>query len=166
MNDEVEEQLRLGLVGGTVARELARLPRGNQEAVLTAVRTHDLGSRDVAKLVDIFNGASEEQRDWLLRHPREALANARADRGKGAGSAGPEPRDPRLTEEMDRLVQQVKRFHGHCEAMNRQLRRQRPLTLTESERPLVLEVLHTVHVSVQLLAATLESTLSRSSDDT
>lgn len=37
LHEEIQTQLRLGLVKSTVARELARLPRGNQSRVLQAV---------------------------------------------------------------------------------------------------------------------------------
>jgi ParB-like chromosome segregation protein Spo0J len=49
--DPVQEEVRLGLVSATVAREVARLPRGNQIAVVESIRRHALSSRQAAALV-------------------------------------------------------------------------------------------------------------------
>ncbi len=74
LGEEVQSQLRLGLITGTVGRELARLPRGNQERVLAAVLAHGLGSREVGRLVELLSKARREDHEQILREPREALA--------------------------------------------------------------------------------------------
>ena len=48
---ELQEQIRLGLLCATVARELVRLPRGNQEPVAEAIRAHGLTSRQANEVV-------------------------------------------------------------------------------------------------------------------
>lgn len=48
----LQEDLRLGLLSATAARELARLPRGNQLRAAQAVRDHELTSRQTARLVE------------------------------------------------------------------------------------------------------------------
>jgi ParB/RepB/Spo0J family partition protein len=57
--EEVQESLRLGLLSGSLARELARLPRGNQESALACVHKHRLTWRETSRLIA-----------WLLEHPR------------------------------------------------------------------------------------------------
>jgi ParB-like chromosome segregation protein Spo0J len=47
---EVQMDLRLGLVHATAAREIARLPRGTQDAAVRAIATHGLSARDAARL--------------------------------------------------------------------------------------------------------------------
>jgi hypothetical protein len=70
----VKEDLRLGLVGPSLARELTRLPTGNQEAVLALVRRETLTAQEVNGVIDLLQGASQEQMAFVLAKPREALA--------------------------------------------------------------------------------------------
>lgn len=70
----VKEDLRLGLVGPSLARELTRLPTGNQEAVLTLVRRETLTAQEVNGVIDLLQGASQEQAAFVLEKPRQALA--------------------------------------------------------------------------------------------
>jgi ParB/RepB/Spo0J family partition protein len=72
--DAVACDVRAGLVTTSVAREVARLPRGNQPDVAAAIRREGLGSHDAARLVTLFaktSGAAQQR--YLLEHPREAL---------------------------------------------------------------------------------------------
>src|SRR5438132_509782 len=86
---EVKEDLRLGLLGPALARQLTRLPAGNQEAVLTLTRRQTLTAQEVSGVIDLLQGASPEQAAFVLAKPREALAEAR-----GLPTA---LRDPRLS---------------------------------------------------------------------
>src|ERR1700685_976009 len=70
----VKEDLRLGLVGPTLARQLTRLPAGNQQAVLTLVRRETLTAQEVSGVIDLLAGASPEQAAFVLDKPREALS--------------------------------------------------------------------------------------------
>jgi hypothetical protein len=70
----VKEDLRLGLVGPSLARQLTRLPVGNQEAVLTLVRRETLTAQEVSSVIDLLQGASPDQAAFVLQKPREALA--------------------------------------------------------------------------------------------
>lgn len=86
----VKEDLRLGLLGPSLARQLTRLPAGNQEALLALTRRETLTAQEVSGVIDLLEGASEEQAAFVLAKPRQALRQAR----------GPLPtavRDPRLS---------------------------------------------------------------------
>ncbi len=85
----VKEDLRLGLVGPSLARELTRLPTGNQEALLALVRREALTAQEVNGVIDLLQGASQEQAAFVLARPREALAAV-----QGVATA---LRDPRLS---------------------------------------------------------------------
>lgn len=85
----VKEDLRLGLVGPSLARQLVRLPAGNQEAVLALVRREALTAQEVSGVIDLLSGASEEQAAYVLTKPREALARVQ--------SMPTALRDPRLS---------------------------------------------------------------------
>ena len=69
----VKEDLRLGLVGPSLARQLTRLPVGNQEAILALARRATLTAPEVSGVIDLLEGASPEQAAFVLQKPREAL---------------------------------------------------------------------------------------------
>jgi hypothetical protein len=85
----VKEDLRLGLVGPSLARQLTRLPAGNQEALLALTRRETLTAQEVSGVIDLLQGASQEQAAFVLQKPREALAGT-----QGMPQA---LRDPRLS---------------------------------------------------------------------
>jgi hypothetical protein len=70
----VKEDLRLGLVGPSLARQLTRLPAGNQEALLALTRRETLTAQEVSGVIDLLQGASSDQAAFVLAKPREALA--------------------------------------------------------------------------------------------
>jgi hypothetical protein len=73
----VKEDLRLGLVGPSLARQLTRLPVGNQEALLALARRATLTTLEVSGVIDLLVGASAEQAAYVLAKPHEALAQVR-----------------------------------------------------------------------------------------
>ena len=88
-HSEVKEDLRLGLLGPALARQLVRLPAGNQEAVLALTRRETLTAHELSGVIDLLQGASEEQAAFVLAKPREALRQ-----NDGVPTA---LRDPRLS---------------------------------------------------------------------
>jgi hypothetical protein len=78
LSDAVKEDLRLGLLGPALARQLVRLPAGNQEAVLALTRHQTLTAQEVSGVIDLLQGASEEQAAFVLSRPRQALAQTRS----------------------------------------------------------------------------------------
>lgn len=78
LSDEVEAQVRLGLLSVTVARELCRLPRGNQDETANTVLHRGLTTRQTATLVESLLGASDEAlRKQLLDTARAPPAPSR-----------------------------------------------------------------------------------------
>ncbi len=106
LSDEVQSQLRLGLITGTVGRELARLPRGNQERVLAVISKQGLGSREVAALVDLLCESSRAEQERILRTPRAALAA----QGKGPKVV----LDPRLAKVGNQLLRDLSWMERAC----------------------------------------------------
>jgi hypothetical protein len=91
LGSKARDELRVGLLTPTTARQVVRLPQGNQGEVLDAVRREALSGAEVKGVVDLWLGCAERgQQDYILAHPREALSQA-----KGAPPVG---RDPRLSE--------------------------------------------------------------------
>jgi hypothetical protein len=96
---EAQADLRLGLLSAGLARQLVRLPTGNQEAVLAAARRQALTQAEVRGLIDLLSEASPGRQVTLLQDARAALAEA-------AGLPGP-ARDGRLSPAGNRLARQV-----------------------------------------------------------
>lgn len=78
LSDEVKEDMRLGLLGPALARQLVRLPAGNQQAVLALTRRQALTVQEVSGVIDLLQGASAEQAAFVLSKPRQALAQTRS----------------------------------------------------------------------------------------
>ena len=89
LSAEVKEDLRLGLLGPALARQLTRLPMGNQQAVMALTRREALTTPEVSGVVELLQGVSPAQAAFVLAKPREALAQAH-----GLPTA---LRDPRLS---------------------------------------------------------------------
>jgi ParB-like chromosome segregation protein Spo0J len=87
---DVRQDLEVGLLTPTAAREIARLPAGNQSEVLDVSRREALSTDELGGVVRLLLGAvTAEQERFVLSQPRDAL-----------GQAGAAPRqgwDPRLS---------------------------------------------------------------------
>jgi ParB-like chromosome segregation protein Spo0J len=97
LGDEAQAELRLGLLSPGLARQLTRLPVGNQPAVLAAARRECLTTLEVQGVVDLLSGASAEQEAAVLQGPRAALRQQEAV----------PVRDPRLSPAGNRLARQL-----------------------------------------------------------
>ncbi len=92
----IVDDMRLGLISPTVARELVRLPRGNQARVAEAVQQHALTSRQTAELVGrVLDADDEESASALLDDPLRYLASASVK--------SPVRRDARLSTSGDKV---------------------------------------------------------------
>lgn len=97
LGDEAQAELRLGLLSPGLARQLTRLPVGNQPAVLAAARRDCLTALEVQGVIDLLHGASAEQEAHVLQDPRAALRQQEAV----------PIRDPRLSPAGNRLARQL-----------------------------------------------------------
>ena len=98
LGDAAQAELRLGLLSPGLARQLTRLPVGNQAEVLTAARRDALTTDEVQRLIDLLRDASPEQEARLLDQPRQVLMHM----------DGVTPvRDPRLSPAGNRLARQL-----------------------------------------------------------
>lgn len=75
--DPAREGLRLGLLTPAMARQLTRLPRGNQADALNTAREANLTSRELSGVVDLLlTSSTQEQTAFVLEDPRCALRQA------------------------------------------------------------------------------------------
>lgn len=87
LDPSVQTDVRLGLTSASVAREVVRLPRGNQGATAKAIATHGLSSRQAARLVSVLLVADSSSHQAILRAPLEHLPSDRS-----AERYSPDPR--------------------------------------------------------------------------
>ncbi len=97
---DVRQELEVGLLTPTAARESARLPAGNQLEVLELSRHHALSSDELGGIVRLLLGAvTAEQKMLVLTKPRDALGQADAPERQGW--------DPRLSVRGNRVSKQL-----------------------------------------------------------
>ena len=73
LSEEVQEDIRLGLVSVSVGRELAKLPRGSQRAAAEAVLKHRFSMREVEKLITHLLSRPRWEHQRLLMAPWEII---------------------------------------------------------------------------------------------
>lgn len=71
--DEGRDQIQLGLLPISMSRELVKLPRGNQEALLEAITRCHLSCRETGKLVEELQSRPEREHQAILHRPWEVL---------------------------------------------------------------------------------------------
>jgi ParB-like nuclease family protein/KorB-like protein with beta-barrel domain len=81
LSDGITASVRLGLLSATAVRELARLPRGNQDRAAQVVARRGLTTRQAARLVDALLATPAAEWDRLLEQ-----APLTAPPPKGGGS--------------------------------------------------------------------------------
>ena len=70
----VTDELKLGVISTTQAREIVQLPRGNQLELTKTIVEHDLNSRQTAVIIEEFLKTQDrEQQRYILEHPMEVL---------------------------------------------------------------------------------------------
>lgn len=95
-----QEDLRLGLLSPTMARQLVRLPAGNQQGALETGRRHSLSAAELRGVVDLLLGSgTREKATFVLERPRDALREAQAGEVRGW--------DPRLSTAGNRVSRQL-----------------------------------------------------------
>lgn len=152
--EEVQNDVRVGLVRATVARELIRLPRGNQPEVAASIHQHGLTTRDAGLLITLFTYAADrkEQR-VLLEDPHRAL---QAHRGPNKP-----PHDARLGTHANQVRRQALRLLEEAAKLDRLTAQSGVAAFSEGERdvlsPLLLRTHRTLARLVEGLAAIVEA---------
>lgn len=81
LTSNVESDVRLGLVSATAAREVGRLPRGNQENVAQVIARKGLTTRQATRLVDQVLAAPDEEARTAVIAAAERTSAPPANRG-------------------------------------------------------------------------------------
>jgi ParB-like chromosome segregation protein Spo0J len=145
----LQDDIRLGLLSSTVARELSRLPRGNQIRMATSIRAHGLSSKQAHRVVTALLGTTDPAaRDAVLADPLRYL-----------GAAAPTPplgtTDPRLGPDGNEIRRSLLHIGGAAERFARMVARHAPAGLGADEarilEPLVARTLRASGETTSLL---------------
>lgn len=73
LSEELQKDIRLGLLSVSAGRELAKLPRGTQGAVASAVLKHRFSIREIEKLIAHLLSRPQWEQAALLAAPWEII---------------------------------------------------------------------------------------------
>jgi len=146
----LQDDLHLGLLSASAARELARLPRGNQLHAAEAVRDHGLTSRQAAQLVERLLGTDDPAaRREVLADPLRFIVVDKPDIVAAA--------DPRLDERSNQLRRLLLSFDGVSSHLSRSLNRHAPAGLAADEARVLGPIVHRALDSGRRATAQLEA---------
>jgi ParB-like chromosome segregation protein Spo0J len=144
----LQDDIRLGLLAPTVARELARLPRGNQIRMAATIRAHELTSKQAHRIVtELLRTTDPTARDEVLGDPLRYLSaielpTASAD-------------DPRLGRGGNDVRKSLLAVFGGADRLARAVLRHAPAGLVGDDArilaPLVARTLRASHEATTLL---------------
>jgi len=101
LGPEAKDELRVGLLCPTAARQIVRLPEGNQAEVLGVIRREALSTTELAAMVDLLlQCPGRRQEEFILQNPREALAQKK-------GFVAVSAHDPRLSQTGNEVFKRV-----------------------------------------------------------
>ena len=147
LEQKVQQDVRLGLIPPSTAREIVRLPRGNQAQAAEAICRHGLSARESGGLVQALRQARPEERRAILDDPRAQLSSPARPSGpeRPSGPArpsgperpsGPAP-DPRLGKTANRIRTEILKIHGVVLRLQALLLAEPPSSLSPREQRLV-----------------------------
>ena len=137
LSESLQEDLRLGLVHSSVARELARLPRGNQERIGEVVRGHSLTARQAARLVDAAVSSEDlAALEPVLADPLRFLEEQREPAGRA--------RDPRLSGAAEAVRRSLSRLSDASAEVSCTLTRHPVAALSDPDAELLDELVRPI----------------------
>jgi len=145
--DEVQADLRLGLVSTTVAREVARLPRGNQREVSAVAARRGLTTRQTTSMVE----------QWLSSPDAEGRSRALQEAGMSGDSSGPRTPKTSSTTPGEQIVRDADAIATRSVRLQVRLM-ERPLSCLGTE---VAELCRARLVDLGSVLAALGTTLAR-----
>lgn len=148
LESALQDDIRLGLLSPTVARELARLPRGNQVAMAATIQTHELTSKQAHRIVtELLRTADPAARAEVLADPLRFLAVLELPTTSAE--------DPRLGKGGNDVRKGLLAVGGGAERLVRAVQRHAPAGLVGDDArilgPLVARTLRASHETTALL---------------
>jgi ParB-like chromosome segregation protein Spo0J len=132
MDEEVSSEIRMGVLTGSHARSLIKLPRGNQGEVARVITAYRLTSRQSDRLVEAFLSVKDEDRQrYILIHPEWILKKDQEDEEE-------DPYDVRLSSFGNRLMHSIGYVIHSVQIMLSRLDDQRSGMLNETEKMIII----------------------------
>lgn len=132
MDADLSQEIMMGTLTSSHARELIKLPRGNQKEVSRVIISHSLTSRQSVALVEAFISASgNTQKQYVLNNPIEAIERRYDDHH--------EPYDPRLSRHGNELKVSTRYMKKSLIILASRMQDDRTGELKASERMILLE---------------------------
>ncbi len=126
MDDGLSHEIKLGTLTGSHARELMRLPRGNQGSMAGVIASNQLSSRQSHTLVNAFLRAKNKKvQDYILEHPHEVLRQQAAD--------DQDPYDARLSADGNEVLKSLGYLKKSLDIINARLSESKTQTLSAIE---------------------------------
>jgi hypothetical protein len=94
----VLDQVRLGLIGPGIIRELGKLPRGNQSAALDTIHKHQMTCRETAQLMVLLLERPRWGAESILWFPEPILSQR-------------EPNKPSPNKQLQRIIKKLSRIN-------------------------------------------------------
>lgn len=131
LSEQCREDLRLGLLSPTMARQLTRLPAGNQIEVVGAARREHLTAAEVHGVVDLVVACTGRREvEFILQEPRRALRQAEIESLPSW--------DPRLSAAGNRVLRQLGSLLGGLGRLENWLRHRGRADLAPCDRSVLL----------------------------
>jgi ParB-like chromosome segregation protein Spo0J len=131
LSEACREDLCLGLLSPTMARQLTRLPAGNQAEVVAATRREHLTAAELHGVVDLIVACpGRPQVEFILHEPRRALRQAQIESLPAW--------DPRLSAAGNRVLRQLGSLLGGLSRMENWLRHRGRADLAPCDRGVLL----------------------------
>jgi ParB-like chromosome segregation protein Spo0J len=144
----LQDDIRLGLLSPTVARELARLPRGNQVPMAATIRAHELTSKQAHRIVtELLRTSDPAARAEVLADPLRYLGALELPTKVAE--------DPRLGTSGNDVRRSLLQVGGAADRLARTVTRHAPIGLVGDDArilgPLVARTLRASHEATALL---------------
>jgi len=133
LSEEILDNIRLGLINISIARELAKLPRGNQADAFKTIIKYSLTSRETASLVSRLLQEPGWNHESILRYPEHILENRDPDRPKG-----------KKDQEETKIIDKMMSLDRHFLSLEKLLDVKFSPDLTEKDRDLILSVFNRI----------------------
>ena len=131
IDEDISSEIMMGVLTGSHARALIKLPRGNQREVARAITNYHLTSRQSDTLVDAFLEAEDEnQQRYILAHPEHILEKDQTDSEE-------EPYDVRLSSYGNDLMKSMMHVIHSVPLLLSRLNDQRIGKLSETEKVII-----------------------------
>lgn len=148
LESSVQDDIRLGLLLSSTARELARLPRGNQQDAAQAVRDGGLTSRQAAQLVTLLLQTDEpDARRAILDDPARYIPLQESRKTAAL--------DPRLSSGGNEIRRGLLSLRQSSRRLSQSLQAFAPAGLSAQDAPVLLALVEEVHREEQKMGVRL-----------